>query len=92
MWAESYAAAKSALQITDKALVYTMDPSVWGEKPWDYASIAAWNLGLKDEATQLCQKALELAPNDSRIQRNLHYMTTGELQKTFDHVVNHDHD
>ena len=86
MWAESYAAAKSALQITDKALVYTMDPEVWGEKPWDYASIAAWNLGLKDEAINLCQKALELAPHDERIGRNLHYMTTGEFPKTFDRV------
>ena len=90
MWAESYAAAKSALQIADKALVYTMDPEVWGEKPWDYASIAAWNLGLKDEAVNLCQKALELAPHDERIGHNLHYMTTGEFPKTFDRVVNHD--
>jgi len=79
MWAESYSAAKSALQITDKQAVYTMDPEVWGEKPWDLASIAAWNLGLKDEAVQLCQKALELAPQDIRLERNLHYMTTGEF-------------
>jgi tetratricopeptide (TPR) repeat protein len=91
MWAESYAAAKSALQITDKQAVYTMDPSVWTEKPYDYASIAAWNLGLRDESVQLCQKALELAPQDSRIQSNLHYMTTGEFPKTFDHVVTHEH-
>ena len=90
MWAESYAAAKSALQITDKQAVYTMDPSVWTEKPYDYASIAAWNLGLRDEAIQLCQKALELAPHDERIVQNLHYMTTGEFPKTFDHVVSHD--
>jgi tetratricopeptide (TPR) repeat protein len=92
MWAESYAAAKSALQITDKQAVYTMDPSVWTEKPWDFASIAAWNLGLKDEAIQLCKKALELAPHDERIVQNLHYMTTGEFPKTFDHAVTHDHD
>jgi tetratricopeptide (TPR) repeat protein len=92
IWAESYAAAKSALQITDKALVYTMDPSVWTEKPWDYASIAAWNLGLKDEAVNLTKKALEFAPNDTRIQQNLHYMTAGQFPKTFDHVETHEHD
>jgi hypothetical protein len=68
-----------------------MDPSVWTEKPWDFASIAAWNLGLRDEAIQLCQKALELAPQDSRIGRNLHYMTIGEFPKTFDHAVTYDH-
>jgi tetratricopeptide (TPR) repeat protein len=75
LWAESYAAAKSALRITDKALVYTMDPSVWTEKPWDLASIAAWNLGLKDEAIQLCQEALKLNPTDIRLVNNLKEMT-----------------
>ena len=91
MWAESYAAAKSALQITDKALVYTMDPSVWTEKPWDYASIAAWNLGLKDEAVQLCKKALEFAPNDTRLVNNLNHMTGQPAIVSFDVVENGKH-
>lgn len=91
MWAESYAAAKSALQITDKTLVYTMDPSVWTEKPWDYASIAAWNLGLKDEAVNLCQKAIELAPHDSRLQNNLRHMTGQDPIVSFDVVKNGEH-
>ena len=91
MWAESYAAAKSALQITDKALVYTMDPSVWTEKPWDYASIAAWNLGLKDEAIQLCEKAIELAPKDRRLQNNLRHMTGQPPIVSFDVVGNGKH-
>lgn len=88
MWAESYAAAKTALGITDKALVYTMDPSVWTEKPWDYASIAAWNLGLKEEARNLCKKALEFNPTDSRLLANLQYMTTDIV--SFDTVERHD--
>jgi len=75
MWAESYSAAKSALQITDKQAVYTMDPEVWGEKPWDLASIAAWNLGLKDEAVQLCKEALKFNPTDNRLIKNLEQMT-----------------
>lgn len=74
MWAEGYAAAKSALQITDKTLVYTMDPSVWTEKPWDLASICAWNLGLVNEAVELCKKAIELAPSDTRLENNLKLM------------------
>ena len=86
MWAESYAAAKTALGITDKALVYTMDPSVWTEKPWDYASIAAWNLGLKEEAIQLCQKALEFNPTDTRLISNLRHMTGQEPIVSFDMV------
>jgi len=74
MWAESYAAAKSALQIKDKQLVYTMDPSVWGEKPWDLASIAAWNLGLRDEAIHHLDEAIKLAPDDARLLSNRQLM------------------
>jgi len=74
MWIESYSAAKSALAITNKELVYTMDPLVWGEKPWDLGSIAAWHLGLKEEAVELCKKALEFNPTDTRLIRNLEQM------------------
>jgi glycosyltransferase involved in cell wall biosynthesis len=73
-WTECYSAAKSALAITNKALVYTMDPSVWTERPYDLASVAAWNLGLKDEAIQLVKQAIELAPYDTRLQNNLKAM------------------
>lgn len=71
LWAESYAAALSALEIKNKELVYTMDPSVWTEKPYDLASVAAWHLGLKDSAIEFCKKALEFNPTDSRLLANL---------------------
>lgn len=74
MWAESYSAALSALAITNKEEVYTMDPAVWGEKPYDLASIAAYNLGLIDQATNYCKKAIEIAPNDARLTANLQFM------------------
>lgn len=73
-WRESYFAACRALEITDKAAVYTMDPSAWTEKPYDFASIAAYNLGLIDQAIALCKKALEFAPNHGRLQANLRLM------------------
>lgn len=77
MWAECYAAARSALEIKDKALVYTMDPSVWTEKPWDLAAISAWNLGLRESAVEYGQKAVELNPEDQRLQTNLEYYLKG---------------
>jgi hypothetical protein len=52
-----------------------MDPSVWSEKPYDLASLGAWNLGLKEEAMDLCRKALEFNPTDARLVRNLEQMT-----------------
>jgi tetratricopeptide (TPR) repeat protein len=75
IWRECYFAAQQALAITDKAAVYTMDPSVWTEKPYDLASIAAWNLGRKKEAVEYCKKALEYNPSDARLVRNLEQMT-----------------
>ena len=76
-WTQCLFAAERALSITDKALVYTMDPSVWTEKPHDLASIAAWHLGMKDKAIQHCKKALEFAPNDARLIGNLGMMENG---------------
>jgi glycosyltransferase involved in cell wall biosynthesis len=76
LWSECYSAALSALMIKDKQAVYTMDPSVWTEKPYDLASIAAWNLGLKEQAVDLCKKALEFNPKDPRLLSNLEQMTT----------------
>ena len=76
MWLECYTAAKQALNITNKEEVYTADPSVWTEKPYDLASIAAWNMGMKEEAIALCKKALEFNPTDTRLINNLEKMVT----------------
>jgi tetratricopeptide (TPR) repeat protein len=70
-WLESYSAAMNALAITHKREVYTAEPSSWKEKPYDYASIAAWNLGLKDQALTLCKQALEFNPSDKRLLKNM---------------------
>lgn len=69
-WTQCYFAACKALEIVDKALVYTMDPSVWTEKPHDLASIAAWHLGLFDEADKHLEAALKFVPNDARLLAN----------------------
>lgn len=76
-WAESYGAAMSAIAIVDRELVYTVDPEVWGAMPHDYASIAAWNLGLKEKAIEQAQLALSHQPNDVRIKANLDLMLAG---------------
>jgi hypothetical protein len=73
MWKECFHAATMALEIKDKQLVYTCDPEVWGYKPYDLAAIAAYNLGLKDEAIRYGQAAVDLSPNDERLARNLEY-------------------
>lgn len=76
-WAECYGAAMSALAITNRELVYTVDPEVWGAMPHDYASIAAWNMGLKDQAIEQARIALNFAPDDVRIAENVALMESG---------------
>lgn len=70
-WAESFAFAKRALDITNRDLVYTADPEVWGHQPHDLLSIAAWHLGLKDISIEHARLAVEKSPNDERLQANL---------------------
>ena len=84
LWVECYSAAKSALEIKDKALVYTMNPDVWGAQPWDLASLAAWHLGLKKEASELLEKAMKLSPDDPRLKSNMEFMSADH--KIFDKV------
>ena len=74
-WAECYGAAKSALAIEQREWVYTVDPEVWGAMPHDYASIAAWNLGMREEAITQAELALAFNPKDARIKQNLELMT-----------------
>lgn len=83
-WAESFAAATRALGITVREWVYTVDPECWKAMPHDLASIAAWNLGMKEEAIRHTKAALEIEPENARIANNLKLMspvvspTTGE--------------
>lgn len=72
-WKLSYDCAKQALTIKDKALVYTMDPSVWGAKPHDLLALAAYHLGKHDEAVEHGALAVELEPGDDRLKRNLEF-------------------
>lgn len=74
-WAECYGAALSALAIVHKEELYTCDPAVWGYQAHDYAAIAAWNLGLKEEGLRHAKDALALAPDDQRLKANVLLMS-----------------
>ena len=50
---------------------YMTDPAAWGPEPYDLGALAAWNLGMLDEALDAAKKAHELAPDDDRLARNL---------------------
>lgn len=73
-WEESFTFALRALKIENRELVYTCDPEVWGHQPHDLASIAAWNLGLKEIALKQAQLAVDKTPTDARLQANLKFI------------------
>jgi tetratricopeptide (TPR) repeat protein len=73
LWVECYAAAKSALLIEDKSLVYTMDPTVWGYRLHDLAAISAYHLGLYEDAVKQGYLAIKLEPLDARLLKNLEF-------------------
>lgn len=71
-WVECFAAAMNCLAITNKELVYTMDPSVWGDKPHDLMAISAHKLGLKSIAVEHGEIAvLKTGGQDERLKNNL---------------------
>ena len=79
-WHECYAYSFRALTITDRALVYTGDPAVWGYWAHDLAAVAAWNLGLKDVAREQAKLALDHAPDDDRLKANLAFMENSDVR------------
>ena len=72
-WDLCYRSAKQALAITDKELVYTMDPTVWGSRPHDYLAIAAHHIGEYSEAIEHGEIACQLDPHDERLATNLDF-------------------
>ena len=71
LWPESYGAALSALAITEPNYSYTATPDSFSSKPHDLAALAAYYLGLKEEALKHGQKAVELEPTNERLINNL---------------------
>ena len=63
----------SAIAIVDREFVYTVDPDAWGAMPYDYAAIAAWNLGLTSEAIKMISRAIEFEPDNERLKLNLEW-------------------
>lgn len=73
-WSASYATALRCLSIENKPMEYLCEPEAWGSQPSDLASVAAWNMGLKNEAIKHAGDAIKIDPKESRIRANLAMM------------------
>jgi tetratricopeptide (TPR) repeat protein len=72
-WANSLECAKEALAIKEKPLEYLCEAEAWGAAPHDYAAIAAYNLGIYEDAVVYAQAAVDIDSADTRLKSNLEF-------------------
>ena len=70
-WNKCLQFAEEAIAIEEKPLDYLCEDFAWGSRPWDYAAVAAFNLGDLDKALKYGRKAVELDPTNLRLQANI---------------------
>jgi glycosyltransferase involved in cell wall biosynthesis len=81
-WEECFAYAIRGLQVTVRENVYTVDPTAWGYILHDLAAISAFHLGVPEIAIKHGQIALDLEPDDGRLQNNLQFYQGATTAKT----------
>jgi len=74
-WQSCYWAAMKTLEIPTVSTTYVSEPASWGWEPYDLAALAAFNLGLYNQAVKYGTDAVNKAPNDARLKKNLDYYT-----------------
>jgi glycosyltransferase involved in cell wall biosynthesis len=75
-WKNCFKYSEKAIKIKEKPLDYLCEDFAWGSLPYDYASIAAYNLNKNKEAIRYGKKAVELNPSDQRLITNLSFYLT----------------
>jgi glycosyltransferase involved in cell wall biosynthesis len=75
-WASCLHFARKALEIEEKPLDFLCEDFAWGYLPWDLAAISSYWLEEKDQAVLYGTTALELNPNDVRLQENMKFYTS----------------
>lgn len=80
-WPGCYAAAVKGLSIPLQPDGYMSDPHCYGATPDDLAALGAWNLGMKQAAVIHARAALQYAPEDERLRKNLVFMESESLSE-----------
>ena len=74
-WRQCYDATTQALTKITRPQSYICTAEAWGSLAHDLRAIAAWNLGLKDEARKQAALAVEKDPTNERLISNLFFVT-----------------
>lgn len=70
-WPMTFFLTQEALRIKDKSKTFVNMGYSWDHTPHDLCAIAAYRLGMMDTALIHAKAALEYAPDDLRLQKNL---------------------
>ena len=70
-WAECNKVAKISLEQTVRTSEFMSEEWAWSHMADDLIAVSAWNLGKWDEALEYGIRALEISPNDERLQKNV---------------------
>ncbi len=73
-WPMVYAMVKKGLDITRASGSYLTEPEAWGAALYDYGAVAAWQLGLLDEAINLARAACREDGGNERLKGNLAFL------------------
>ena len=73
-WIGLYFATSKMLNISTKPQSYICETDAWNSVPFDFASIATWNLGLLNQSIKYCEQAIELDPTNDRLMNNLLFL------------------
>ena len=72
-WDECHLVAKSALQFTEKPMEFLAEGWAWTHMADDLVAVSAWQLGDFKTALHHGLKALEISPDDERLQSNVQF-------------------
>lgn len=77
-WETCFCMAEEALNIHQRSTVYVNMEYSWDATPYDLAALAAFHLGLHRKAVGYGAQALELEPENQRLQGNLQFYTQAD--------------
>ena len=72
-WDATLLVARKALEYTEKPMAFLSENWAWGSMADDLVAVASWQLGDFKTAYEHGKKAVEISPNDERLQSNLQF-------------------
>ena len=72
-WAECNKVAKISLEQTVRTSEFMSEDWAWSHMSNDLIEVSAWNLQMWDEALEYGKRAVEISPNEERLQKNVKF-------------------